>query len=164
MGTGADYAVQPPKAKEIGTPQTQAEISSTKSGPVVDPEEPGKSEQQGEQTSTESGPAIDSQESGQEDADDNDIGDNGDGNDSDDAGCGDNGDDDNDGGDDGDGWNETNRWSVDTLTLEIEVQELIDRVTTLEKGHSAVLNLLHPPPPQPPLQPLVQSTPLDQVH
>ena len=30
--------------------------------------------------------------------------------------------------------------SVNTLTIEMEVQELIDRVTTLEQGYTAVLN------------------------
>ena len=37
--------------------------------------------------------------------------------------------------------------SVNTLTLEMEVQELIDRVTILEQGHTAV----HPPSAQQPL-------------
>ena len=31
--------------------------------------------------------------------------------------------------------------SLDTITLEMEVQELIDQVTILEQGHSSVLNV-----------------------
>ena len=47
-----------------------------------------------------------------------------------------------DAGGDGDDGNKFEKSaSVDPLTLEMEVQDLIDRVSVLEQGHAAVLNL-----------------------
>ena len=129
----ADHTVQPPlpplHTKEADTALPQVEVSSTESGPAVNSGEgPDETEQ--------SSPSEEEEwRSSEQDNMESVLA----------AGCHDidNFDDNNidaySSGDDGDGGNGT-EMSLDTLTLEMEVQELIHRVALLEQGHSAVLN------------------------
>ena len=105
----------------------QSEHQTQQSSPAVvsQKKECGEHEQYPERRSTESVP--DKETCGQDDAGDisnNCDGDNIDG-----------------GGDDNGNGRDKSAMSLDTITLEMEVQELIDGVTVLEQGHSSVLNV-----------------------
>ena len=97
--------------KERGHREPPQEQSSTESGRAVQPEkERGHREPPQEQSSTESGRAVQPEK----DLDQEYLY-------------------------VGDDSNDDSK-SVNTLTLEMEVQDLIDRVTMLERGHATVLN------------------------
>ena len=131
--TESGQAVQP--EKEMGHREPPQEQSSTESGRTVQPEkERGHREHTQEQSSTESGRAVQpekdighreppqeqsSTESGRAGQPEKDL-------DQEYLYVGDN--------------SNNDSKSVNTLTLEMEVQHLIDRVTMLERGHAAVLN------------------------
>ena len=109
-----------PGQSDQRTQQSSSAVESQK-------EECGEREQHPEWSSTKSVPDIES--CGQDNAGCGGISDNRDGDIVDSS--------------DGDGGNgrDKSALSLDTITLEMEVQELIDRVTILEQGHSSVFNV-----------------------